>query len=91
MSNIPAARAYLRVALRTEDPRLVHQAVRSALALLDRRKPARKARGRRGQPTLAQREEIRRLAAANPNMTIHEIANAVGLHNSGRVSEVLHP
>lgn len=63
--------------------------LRRALALMYREPAIRRATARRVVIDLIKRREVRRLAATT-DMTAHQIADAVGLRNSGRVSDVLH-
>jgi hypothetical protein len=87
MSNVVQAKKFLTEA------RLMHkradELMRAAMRLMTREPPIRKGTKHRKVPvTPAMRVEILRLAR-DPNLTIHEIGNRVGLRNSGRVSEIL--
>ena len=60
-----------------------------ALALMKREPHVRRAPGKRQRITAAMRQKVIELARTKPTMTEHEIAEAVGLRNAGRVSEIL--
>ena len=59
-----------------------------ALALMYRETPVRRAKARRVVIDARKRRAVHRLAE-NTDMTEHDIAQAVGLRNGGRVSDVL--
>lgn len=59
-----------------------------ALELMTREPPCRRALPRPIRITAAIRREVHRLADTTA-MSMHEISEAVGLHNIGRVSEIL--
>ena len=90
MSNIPAARTLLIAALngkrRTKVELLIH--IRGALALMTRVPAVTHARSKPVKITRAVRQRVQALAKLGWSQT--EIARKCGLHNSGRVSEILH-
>jgi AraC-like DNA-binding protein len=87
-SDVPLARLYLRIALDEYKMDIgARQYLLAALSLMTRASAVRRA------PATLQRitPEMRRavLNLQHTDLTIHEIANAVGLANSGRVSEIM--
>lgn len=92
MSNIPLARELLTDVYKSARSNLTTEersSFRKALRLMTRRTPLRRAKLERIAITKKMKKKIVKLAK-DPTMTSHAIANAVGLRNSGRVSEVLH-
>ena len=90
MSNIPKARRLLEAFIMTV--RLTPKEkrhLRYIVKLTRRRRYVRVATRRREKIDPAMKRRIRMLVA-NTDMTMHEIANKVGLRSSGRVSEVVH-
>jgi hypothetical protein len=88
MSDIPKAREILLTTLQMFDlDPVVRRRIHAALALMTREKAIRRAKGSRSNLDNPTRRKIRNLSLTD--MTMHEIADAVGLHNIGRVSEVL--
>ena len=88
MSDIPRAREIIEAILKiVELNPIVRRELHKALALMTREKHIRRARGTRCKIDVSMRRKIRNLSLTD--MTMHEIADQVGLHNIGRVSEVL--
>jgi hypothetical protein len=87
-SNVPLARRCIYAALREcEMDALARRYCWAALRLMTRREAVRRAPAKAQRITSAQKRQV---LALNPTeLTIHEIANQVGLPNSGRVSEIL--
>lgn len=83
MSNIPEARRLLREALDCDTP---HEHIREALALLDRKKPAFKARAKVEPLSETKRIEARRMREGG--MALNDIARRLNT-NIGRVSEAI--
>ena len=86
-SNIPLAREYLRDGLLSPDHDTLRKAVRTALSLMTRQSPERRAPTKNKPLTPAQKERARFLKKKYPNKTLHEIANMMGVGNIGRMSE----
>ena len=87
-SDVPAARLDLQRALDHGDmDQLTRRLILSALRKMVRDKPIRRAPGKRKKITDRVRANIDQLARTD--MTMTEIAYAVGVRNSGRISEVL--
>jgi hypothetical protein len=61
----------------------------AALTLMTRAKAIRRARVKARKITAKQIQAAHRIAAAEPDTHIHEIANRVGVPNAGRISEIL--
>jgi len=91
MSNVPLARTLLKelVAEYQFDP-IAKRRFSRILRLMTRVPYKRRAASKRQVIDKPLRRRIKRLAHYNPDMTEHEIANAVGLRSSGRISEVIH-
>lgn len=90
MSDIPVARALLEEIASKAPPKLAAE-IQSVVNTYLYRKPfVRRAPPTKRAMTPALKARIRQLAAANPNMHMQDIADAVGV-NPGRVSEVLNP
>jgi hypothetical protein len=91
MSNIPRARELIQQVI---DHPLTHMSARGTLRyvlrLMYREEYARRAPAKRQVIDKNLRRRIKRMSRTYPTMTEHEIANAVGLRSSGRISEVLH-
>ena len=87
MSNIPEARYLLHEIEHMTDLLQIRRQVRRAIGLMTRAPRIRRAPGRPTIITPATRKYIRKLAGTDH--TIHEIATLTGIHNSGRISEVL--
>jgi hypothetical protein len=60
---------------------------RMALRLMTRAKAVRRAPSKHARITADQKRRVRQLHFSD--LTVHEIANATGLPNGGRVSEIL--
>lgn len=89
MSDIIKARRLLGEALKFGEMDHVSKLrVESALGLMTREPACRRAPARPVRITAEMRCEIYRLANST-NLTLHQISEQVGLHNIGRVSEVL--
>ena len=93
MSDVPKARGILQEMLLkygAEDisPRARREITR-ALALMTREKAARRAPSLRQPIDKEMRLKVRTLWRTT-NLTSHQIANRVGLRNSGRISEIVH-
>lgn len=87
-SDIPKARSLLKTALQTGQMSSdIKKYVHAALKLMTRASPVRHVAGKHQYIDNALKRRIRKLARTG--LTEHEIANAVGLRNNGRVSEVL--
>jgi hypothetical protein len=88
-SNIPKAREILNTALNNypNAPREVRLAIARALELMVRAPACKKTPPVEVRITRQMRARIYKLARAK--LSHHKIANAVGLPNSGRVSEIL--
>lgn len=82
-SNIPLARSLLTTGLAQRDWRYV----RKALALMTRASPVRRAPPTPTHINKKQRATV--LALKHSNLTMHQIANKVGIANMGRVSEIM--
>jgi hypothetical protein len=81
MSNIPKARAQIIAA---------QKLLASALNEMTRESPVRQAPRREMKPIPAKvKQLVHDLAVLHPEWNVHLIANASGLMNSGRVSEIL--
>jgi hypothetical protein len=89
-SDIPRARQILERALSYTDLNIVRGEIRHALSFMTRVSAIRRAPAQRVVITAAKRKRIKKLARSYPRATQHQIADAIGLRNSGRVSEVLH-
>ena len=88
MSNIPQARAIIQMVLKLSvlDP-VARRHLHKALGLMKRVPAIRRVRGHRTVINAAIRRQIHKLAATG--MTMFQIAQAVGISNQGRISEVL--
>jgi len=84
-SDIPKARSLLQTALKLKDWRYV----RAALPLMVRAKAVRRARSKHKKITPEQKRITRLIAAREPDTSLHEITNRVGLPNAGRASEIV--
>ena len=90
MSKILRARAILQDILEdTSCPPDIRKQVRRALGLMYRVPYVRRAPAKRKIIDRGLRRRVRHLVGTT-DMTMHEIANVVGLRSSGRVSEVMH-
>ena len=88
-SNIPMAREIIQMVLAICNlDAVTRRHLHRALALMTRAKPIRRAPAKRTKIDPPTRRKVHNLAHIN-EMTIHEIADATGLRNSGRVSEIL--
>lgn len=90
MSDIPQARTLIEEVLLTDLTPEQRRKLRKALALMKREEYVRRASAKPRRIDKFMRSRIRVLADKNPDMTMHEIANEVGLRSSGRISEVMH-
>lgn len=91
MSNIPRARTILeRVLLDPSLSTATRRRISLALSLMTRVKYCRRAPAKRKVIDRKLRRQVRKLVTTRPELTMHEIANAVGLRSGGRVSEVMH-
>lgn len=87
-SNIPLGRRYLEYVLaHCVIDAEARKYCRAALAVMTRDRPVRRAPNRHVRVTRAIRKRVRQLK--HTDLTMHEIANAVGLSNGGRVSEIM--
>jgi hypothetical protein len=84
-SNIPRARQLLQTGLETRD----WDYVVAALTYMTRAKAIRRARTKQKPITQKQIQAAKRIAMQEPDTHEHEIANRVGVANSGRISEIL--
>ena len=84
-SDVPRARRLLETGIATRD----WSYVEAALPLMTRAKAVRRARTKQKPITAAQIQRTKLIALREPDTHEHEIANRVGLPNSGRVSEIL--
>jgi hypothetical protein len=82
-SNIPLARSLLTTALAERDWRYV----KKALSLMTRASPVRRAPPTHMRINGKQRAAV--IALKHSDLTMHQIANKVGLANGGRVSEIM--
>ena len=89
MSNIPRARTILEEAKRKTSERETKFLITAALRLMTRVKSVQRIGSRPQTISAEMRRQIFRLHKEGKK-TEHEIANAVGLRNAGRVSDVLH-
>jgi len=88
MSDVPKAREIILTVLKMFDlDPAVRRYLHKALALMTREKAIRRARGVRTKISADTRRKIHNMALTE--MTMHEIAEHTGVHNIGRVSEVL--
>ena len=85
-SDIPFARVILRKALKSDDIKFVHQAIKRALGMMDRDQPEFKVKHDCGPVTKEQAKQILQLRAQNKSE--REIS-AITKQNSGRISEVI--
>lgn len=90
MSDIPQAREIIQSLLKSNnfDPDVKAQ-LRKAVRLMLRVKYCRRAPAKRQRINRHLRARIRHLVY-NSDLTMHEIANRVGLRSGGRISEVMH-
>jgi hypothetical protein len=89
MSNIPEARIALHGLLSRDDlPEEVVRTLIYAIGLMTRASPVKIAPRKRQDISEEKRREIIRLANET-GMTMHQIANKVGIRNMGRISEIL--
>lgn len=90
MSNIPRARKLIGFVLdnKSLNP-MDRKRLKLALRLMHRVKYCRRAPAKRQVIDRNIRRKVRRLADTT-DMTMHEIANVVGLRSSGRISDVMH-
>jgi hypothetical protein len=87
-SNIPQARELVKSVLRAGDiSPWSRKQLRAALGMMTRDTPNKLAKPRRITITKAMKVKI--FSMARKGVAHHDIANAVGLRNTGRVSEVL--
>jgi hypothetical protein len=86
MSNLPAARARLTEVV--NQLWALHQEVQVIHGMMLRQSPTRRAPVRQ-RLTRVQALAIRRYARKHPKASMQAIAEAVGISNMGRVSEVL--
>jgi hypothetical protein len=91
VSDIVKARYLIEQVLQTDGTlsRTTRLRLRTAHMLMFRAKTIRRAPPQRRAIDRKMRRTIRRLVATT-DMSMHDIANAVGLRSSGRISEVLH-
>lgn len=89
-SNIVRARQYLILAVKTKSRKDMVSLIQRALRRMYRAKRVRRAPAVKQVIDWRTRREVRYLARHYPKMTIHQIANRVGLRSGGRVSEILH-
>jgi len=87
-SNVPFARSCLQIAI-TECvmDRRARNCCLLALRWMRRRKAVRRAPAKGKRITAEQKRQVR--AMKHSELSQHEIANTVGLTNSGRVSEIM--
>lgn len=90
MSDVPLARLLLHKALAAKSLDEAQRLIARAIPLMHREEYVRRAPAKRKVIDQELRRRVKRLAHTNPNMTMHQIADAVGLRSSGRVSEVMH-
>ena len=88
MSDIPKARALLNEIESMTDLLAIRRQVRRAIGLMTREPACRRAPEKRVVLDYKIKARIRWLAR-HTDMTIHQIAEEVGVRNNGRVSEVL--
>lgn len=93
MSDIPRARMLLNHAadIRRQIARLLDEldtVEAKALELLDRVRPVRRATPIHVEKTDEMIAQVHQLSR-DPDLTMHEISDMVGLRNGGRVSEIL--
>jgi hypothetical protein len=87
-SNVPQARAFIRYVI--EYCHIDHKArcyCVAALALMTRQSAVRRAPAKHIRITGEQKRRVR--AMKHTPLTYHEIANEIGIANSGRVSEIM--
>lgn len=90
MSNVPLARTIIEEVLLTDTISAVgRRQLRRALRLMRRVPYCRRAPSKRKVIDKYLRRRVKMLMD-NTDMTMHEIANKVGLRSSGRISEVAH-
>lgn len=90
MSNVPLARTIIEEVLLTDTiSALGRRQLRRALRLMKRVPYCRRAPAQRKVIDKHLRRRVR-LLIDNTDLTMHEIANKVGLRSSGRISEVAH-
>lgn len=89
MSDIPRARELLSEIENMTDLVQIRRQVRRAIGLMTREPACRRAPEKRIVLDYKVKARIRHLARYNPELTIHQIAEIVGVRNNGRVSEVL--
>jgi hypothetical protein len=88
MSDIPLARTFLLTALKEGDmDDNTRRWIKHALRLMTRESPVRRAPAKKQRITDKQKAAARLLKYTN--LTMHEIANKVGIANGGRVSEIM--
>jgi DNA-binding NarL/FixJ family response regulator len=88
MSNIPRARDLLAGVLRNYSlPTGAAATITKAVSLMVRKSPVKRATAVRPKIDRSVRAEVQRLA--RQGLSNHEIAQATGLRNGGRVSEIL--
>ena len=87
-SDIPRARDYIILAMEQGimNP-FARRCCTEALVLMKRSYPVRRAPPTRKRITPSQKRAV--LALKHSDLTMHEIANRVGLANGGRVSEIM--
>jgi hypothetical protein len=87
-SNVPFARACIILAINEcVMDRKARQYLLKALRWMHRRKAVRRAPATPQHITAQQKHRTR--ALINSELTYHEIANEVGIANSGRISEIM--
>ena len=88
MSDIPRARELLHEVEHMTNLLEIRRQVRRALGLMTREPACRRAPEKPVFITPEMKSEIRRLGRTT-DLTMHQIANRVGVRNNARVSEVL--
>lgn len=90
MSDVPRARIILEQLMAAPDvPPSAKRQIGRALALMVRVKSCRKAPGKRQVIDREMRQRVRALVRTT-DLTMHEIANRVGLRRGGSISEIMH-
>ena len=90
MSDIPRARQLIEHVLDTENPSPeIRHYLKRVLRLMHRVPFCRRAPVKRKKIDRNLRRRVHHLATTT-DMTMHEIANKVGLRSSGRVSDIMH-
>jgi hypothetical protein len=87
-SNIPLARQILHSLLTDPDlPKHIRKGIVLALEKMTRASPCRRVAGKRMYLSPSLKRRVRRLERSG--LTEHQIANATGIRNTGRISEIL--